>query len=402
MEGDYDRGYACVPDAETARAQAKLDAPSATRRTDAVQGATWQSEFGFENELFPSFVLTTGGRIIKVPENPRFFGDPLGLARVTINPTVANAKVHVEVLVEGFAAPSSLDAMLGEAGQPYALAPILRWNFSKLENISQSIPAIVTYKVSVNNSVGEETRPIRVRSVNDVPFEIDTPDGKQTDLSFLFAGYVNESDPFVETVLQEALQYHAVNSFVGYQSGSDAVRLQVFALWNVLQRRNLHYSSITTASAASSTGHVHSQAVRFIDQSIVSQQANCVDGSVLFASLMYKVGIQPLLVVKPGHMFVGYYLDSGHKEFEFLETTKLGAGHQPTIMRNVAFSPVLHPAQGSESYRQFIEAVQFATNVYTQEVAPALQQHRPHYLLIDVAKARQAGVNAIPHEEKAR
>jgi hypothetical protein len=144
---------------------------------------------------------------------------------------------------------------------------------------------------------------------------------------------------------------------------------------------------------------VHSQAVRFINQSITSQQANCVDGSVLFASLIYKIGIQPILVLKPGHMFVGYYLDPGHKEFEFLETTKLGAGHQPGITRNIAFSPVLHPALGSESYRQFIEAVRYATNDYTQEVAPAVQQHRPHYLLIDVAKARQLGVNAIPHKD---
>ncbi len=398
MEGDYDRVYACVSDAETSKVQAKLDAMAAARKTDGVQGATWESKFDFDNELYPSFVLSTGGRILKTPDNPHFFGDPLGLARILIRPTVPNAKVHVDVQVEGFTAVSSLDATLGDAGQQYALAPILRWNYSRLQSVDQSIPATVTYKLTVNNTVGTEIRPIRIRSVNDVPFEIDTPDGKQTDLSFLFAGYVNESHPFVETVLQEALQYHAVNSFVGYQSGPNAVRLQVFALWNVLQRRNLHYSSITTASASSPTGHVHSQAVRFIDQSITSQQANCVDGSVLFASLMYKIGIQPLLVVKPGHMFVGYYLDAGHKEFEFLETTKLGAGHQPTIMRNVAFSPVLHPVQTSESYRQFIEAVQFATNVYTQEVAPAIQQHRPHYLLIDIAKARQAGVNAIPHE----
>lgn len=374
----------------------------AQQATNGVQGATWTSEFGFENELFPSFVLITGGRVIKNPDSSHLFGDPLGLARVTIKPTVANARVHVDVQVEGYTEVSSLDATLGGAGQQYALAPILRWDYSRLEKVDQSIPANVTYKVTVNNTIGTETRPIRIRSINDVPFEIDTPNGKQNDLSFLFAGYVNESHPFVETVLQEALQYHAVNSFVGYQSGPDAVRMQVFALWNVLQRRNLHYSSITTASAASSTGHVHSQAVRFIDESISSQQANCVDGSVLFASLMYKIGIRPLLVLKPGHMFVGYYLDPQHKTFEFLETTKLGAGHQPTLMKNVAFSPVLHPAQGSESYRQFIEAVQFGTNAYTQEVAPAIQQHKPHYLLIDVAKARQAGVNAIPHDDKAR
>jgi hypothetical protein len=398
MEGDYDRGYACISDAETAKAKDRLEALSATQRTGDLKDATWETTFDFDNELYPSLVLSTGGRTLRVPNDPHFFGDPIGLARVVIRPTVPNAKVHVEVQVEGFAGVSALDVTLGAPGQQYAIAPLIRWNYSRLDTVNQSIPAIVTYKVTVNGTVGEETRPIRVRSVNDVPFEIDGANGKQNDLSFLFAGYVNESHPFVETLLQEALHYKAVDSFVGYQSGPDAVRLQVFSLWNVLQRRNMHYSSVTTASASSPSGKVHSQAVRFIDQSITSQQANCADGSVLFASLMYKIGIQPLLVVKPGHMFVGYYLDPDHKQFEFLETTKLGAGPQPSLLRNVAFSALL-PARLSESYREFLEAVQFATNVYSQEVSPAIQEHRPHYVLIDIAKARQAGINAIPHRE---
>ena len=237
--------------------------------------------------------------------------------------------------------------------------------------------------------------------MNDAPFAVVRPDGKVEDLSFLFAGYVNESHPFVQTVLQRALQYHAVNAFVGYQRGPQEVRLQVFALWNVLQRDHIHYSSITTPSAASPSGHVYSQAVRFIDQSIESQQANCVDGSVLFASLLYKIGIDPILIQKPGHMFVGYFLQEGHKQPEFLETTILGAGHQPGSM-NIAFSPVLHPVQGSESWNQFAQAIQVATNTFNQEVLPGLQQHKPQYRIIDIAKARQAGVNSIPRPTGAR
>jgi hypothetical protein len=182
-----------------------------------------------------------------------------------------------------------------------------------------------------------------------VPFyESTSLSGKPQDLSYLFAGYVNESHPFIQKVLQEALQYKAVNGFYGYQVGPEGVRLQVFALWNVLQREHFHYSSITTPSAASPSGHVYSQAVRFMGQSIDSQQANCVDGSVLFASILYKIGIEPVLVLKPGHMFVGYYIDRNHKQFEFLESTMLGAGHQPSSF-NLPFG-LLHPVQGSESW----------------------------------------------------
>jgi hypothetical protein len=47
---------------------------------------------------------------------------------------------------------------------------------------------------------------------------------------------------------------------------------------------------------------------------------------------------------------------------------------------------------------RFLDAVNFATNVHTKEVAPAVEAHKPHYLVIDVAKAREVGINAIPHK----
>ena len=42
-------------------------------------------------------------------------------------------------------------------------------------------------------------------------------------------------------------------------------------------------------------------------QALESSQINCVDGSVLFASLLRSINIEPILVRTPGHMFVGYY-----------------------------------------------------------------------------------------------
>ncbi|PYV68131.1 MAG: hypothetical protein DMG97_25605 [Acidobacteria bacterium] len=364
--------------------------------------AQWEPFFDFDGELYPSVVLAMSGRTMKTPGGKNYFGDPLGFAEVKIRPAVPNAQAHVEIQIEGVSQTSALDVTLPEAGQDYRIAPLLRYDYSRLAATEQSIPATVTYSVKVNGSdLGQQTRSIRIRSVNDVPFELVRPDGKAEDLSPLFAGFVNESHPFVQTVLQKALQYHAVNAFLGYQRGPEEVRMQVFALWNVLQRDHIHYSSITTPSASSPTGHVYSQAVRFIDQSVDSQQANCVDGSVLFASLLYKIGIDPILVKKPGHMFVGYFLDEVHKQPEFLETTMLGVGHQPGSM-NINFSPVLHPAQGSESYKQFVQAVAFASTTFKQEVLPALQEHKPGYRVIDIAKARQAGINSIPHSAGTR
>jgi hypothetical protein len=362
--------------------------------------AGWKPHFENDNELFPSVVLAMSGRKFNTRPDSRMLGDPIGMAGILIRSSVPNAHTHVVIQIDGFSAASDIDVTLPAAGQLYNVMPTMRYDFQRLAALDQSVPANVSYSVSVNGTdLGKETLPIRVRSVNDVPFLAQGPDGKSQDLSVLFAAYVDESHPFVDRVLQEALNYHAVNEFVGYQRGPDAVRLQVFALWNVLQRRHIRYSSITTPSAASPSGHTYSQSVRFIDQSIASQQANCVDGSVLFASLLYKIGIQPVLVHKPGHMFVGYYLDAGRKQLEFLETTMLGAGSQPSAM-NIGFSTTLHPVQGSESWKQFIQAVEIGDKTFNTEVQPALQQHTLGYSVIDIAKARQAGINSIPRASR--
>jgi len=354
-----------------------------------VATTTWQPKFEFNGELFPSFVLTMNGRpsnLLTTPEQRAgvwWIGERTPMASVSIRPASPNTRVHVTIEIDGFTDPSSLDATLPEASAQYIVSPVLRYHYTRLEAVQQSIPATVIYTVQIDGQEPQQlTLDIRVRSINDVPLGMIRSDGYQ-DLSALFAGYVNESDPFVENVLQEALQSKIVNSFDGYQKGLDDVRHQVFALWYVLQQHGLHYSSITTPSAASPGGRVASQAVRFIDQSVQSQQANCVDGSVLFASLLYKIGIKPALVVIPGHMFVGYYLDKELQRPQFLETTMLGAGP--------------HPRSVKESWQQFNSAVIFANQEYDQKARPGLQQHTRGYSFIEIEKMRQAGVNAIPH-----
>jgi hypothetical protein len=219
--------------------------------------------------------------------------------------------------------------------------------------------------------------------VNDVPFYVESDlNGESMDLSAIFAGFVNESHPAVQQILQEALDLKAVQRFVGYTENPSDAALQAIAIWYALQKRQVRYSNVTTPSASSTSGKVVSQAVRFIDESINSQQANCVDGSVLFASILYKIGIHPILVRMPDHMFVGYWLNEEHTDYGFLETTLLGEGRRPGSYK--------------ESLNRFSQAEDFALKLFNEEVRPALEKEEPGYMLIDIAGARKLGINAIP------
>jgi hypothetical protein len=69
---------------------------------------------------------------------------------------------------------------------------------------------------------------------------------------------------------------------------------------------------------------VTSQHVRSFEEALASGQANCVDGTVLFASLLRKIGIDVQLVLVPGHMFLSYFLQPNQQQRQALETTVLG------------------------------------------------------------------------------
>jgi hypothetical protein len=346
--------------------------------------ATWEAKLEFDRELYPSYILTVSGprENVEIPKD--YIGDPAGIAEVWIVPSVPNAKVHVDISIDGWASPSELDTTLTRVGTGYRLAPYIRYDFVQLARTNQSYPAMIRYAVSVNGvDLGWDQIPIRVRSVNDVPFYVESDlTGESQDLSAIFAGFVNERHPAVQQILQEALNLKAVQRFVGYTENPADVGLQVIAIWYALQRRGVRYSNATTPSAASLSGRVYSQAVRFIDESIDSQQANCVDGSVLFASVLYKIGIHPILVRTPEHMFVGYWLDEEHSAYEFLETTLLGEGRRPGSLK--------------ESANRILRAVEFANKVFNENVQPAVEKDEPGYFIIDIAEIRKLGINAIP------
>ena len=81
---------------------------------------------------------------------------------------------------------------------------------------------------------------------------------------------------------------------------------------------------VGSANTSLSSNVVYTQRVRTLDDALESSQINCVDGSVLLASLMKAININPILVRIPGHMFVGYYTDKSHKD---RKSTRLNSSH---------------------------------------------------------------------------
>lgn len=351
---------------------------------------TWET--AIPDQGFPAKILSMGA--VAAKGTSQILCDPRSSFRVRVKSSTPATRVHVEVKVDGFFLDvSSCDATLENADRQYVIAPTPRWDMHKLALNDQPVPATVVVSVKANGvDLGQKTSRLQLRAVNDVPFAFKDDEGHITDQSYLFAAFVNENSPVVEVILKEALQWGAVGHFIGYQRSAEEVRMQVFAIWNVLQRHNVKYSSITTPSGFSEK--VRSQSVRFVDEAFRMSQANCVDGSVLFASVLYKITIQPVLVMKPGHMFVGYHI-SPQGPLEFLETTMIG--NFPPVLRDKPFpGHDLAYFQTIPSYKEFMAAVKKGDEEYRSEVRPKLQADAPGYRIIEIKKAREMGISPIP------
>ena len=318
--------------------------------------------------LFPSAILSvasTDAQVI-VPVDSMYVGNPKSIIGIRIKTKRANSRVRIEVAESNFYSQSVSEFLLDKPNTEYTIYPDIIWNYESLKNNIQAVPASVVVKVELNGKdLGQRVRTFSVRSINECLLGYYTTGRKYHDTGIFFAAYVNEDHPLIDQVLREALNTRIVNKFVGYQFGTVAVDNQVYALWNVLQKRKFRYSSVSNTSLSSNV--VFSQRVRTLDDALSSSQINCVDGSVLFASLLRAVNITPILVRTPGHMFVGYYTNSKETDINFLETTLIGDVDMDDFFPDEKLdSTMVGKSQNQMSRITFDKSKEYANRKYNQ------------------------------------
>ena len=351
---------------------------------------------GWENQLFPSYLISTA--TLKVGEPPaeqHLLGEPFGVLGVEVEALAENTPVKVTITCDEYFEPSEFSGVLPTPGQKYTILPKVKFNFEKLSQCRQATPTTVTFRVQLGSEpVTETSQTLTIRSINDCAFHIQQ--GQQpVDMSLNFTAYVNEQHPFVDKLLREALDLGVVDAFIGYQGKSpESVIRQVYALWDLMVARDLRYSSITATAAASNS--VASQHVRMLEETINNTQANCVDGSVLFASLLRKIGIDSALIMQPDHCYMGFWADEEHTIFLALETTLMGVtAETPDEVPEDLEASVDESLRRSKSWPSFVQAILDGTAKHLNDKEKF--QTDPEYQVIDIALARQAGFLPIPY-----
>ncbi len=236
---------------------------------------------------------------------------------------------------------------------------------NKLLRNHSIVPTTISLNVKQGDkNIFEETKKIKVRAADDMVWSLNTP----YDTEPLIAAWVTPNDDMVEKILSNAKERRFFNrSLFGYQS--DDVVPQVKAIFNAVRNYGVSYVSSTM-----SFGKIgFTQRVRLPRESILDKSANCIDGAVLFASLFENIGFEPVIVLIPGHAFVGVRLAPNSRETLFIETTMVGRSSLTSILTLT---------------KTFDAAVKEGNDEFNK----AMQTNPNSVRIVDIKKARENGI----------
>lgn len=287
----------------------------------------------------PTYKVVAGidGDIFPVFANFASFQKPadrqLGIVAVTVsNSTSELVSNRVAVQIAGWSDEEIQIVELG-TGQVRKLlfAPTFRSRFYGNREITAA-----TAKVTVSDMGGREvyaaTVPVRLRSVDDMYW------GKDFINAQFIASWVTPHDSHVEAILSRAKEFMVGRRLPGYESWKSpeaqerTTYAQAKAIYRALQKKGVSYVKSSATLGPQSNAEV-TERVRMPQESLRHASANCIDGVVLYASLFENLGMNPVIVLVPGHAYVGVRVADGSDRFLYLETSLTGRARFETALR---------------------------------------------------------------------
>ncbi len=173
-------------------------------------------------------------------------------------------------------------------------------SLSKPETVAHEIVASVTDPLG--NIVLYRVEPLRVRSKYDMDL---------SEICVRSAQFVNPRNPAVEKLVHDsegplARCIGGDHSMMGYQWKGKEVSRQMKAVYDMFHGMGMRYLSDTfTFSKTASYQHVKTP-----DRVLEDRSGNCLELSILYASIIEAMGMEPVIAFPPGHAVVGVVLST--------------------------------------------------------------------------------------------
>jgi hypothetical protein len=275
---------------------------------------TYQVEAGMDGEIYPVFANYASLQ----KQDERSFG----VVSVKVsNPSDGPLRERIAVKVAGWSDQEiqMVDLAPG-ASKVYMFAPTF---LPRLYNNHEI--AAATADVSITDMAGhgiyETTAPVRLRSSEDMYW------GNHFRYAPFIASWVTPHDLHVESVLKAAKAFIPDHRLPGYESWKslDQQEQETYrearAIFTALKQMGLSY----VKSSATFGDHKNvSERVRMPRVSLGQSSANCIDAAVMYASLFENLGMDPTVVIVPGHAYVGVRVAPNVEKFLFIDVALTG------------------------------------------------------------------------------
>jgi hypothetical protein len=276
--------------------------------------STYKVQAGMDGEIYPVFA-----NYASLQKQDERSSSVLSVTVTNDSQTALRQRIAVRVVGWSDEEVQSIELPAGVA-KTYLFAPTFLPRFYENREI-----VAATAEISVSdlagNSVYQTTLPVRIRSAEDMYW------GYGFKYAPFIASWVTPHDLKLEAMLGHAKNYVADHRLPGYESWKNAQQqeqetyLEAKAIFMALKELGLSY---VKSSDTLGGNKGLSERVRKPWVSLVQTSANCIDAAVMYASLFENLGMEPTVVIVPGHAYAGVRVAHGSQKFLFIDVALTG------------------------------------------------------------------------------
>ena len=176
----------------------------------------------------------------------------------------------------------------------------LQVNTDKLLSLTEKVTSILTLKIkSMEGTIKEQVFPISFMAYNQWHGTDCYPQ--------LLASFITPNHPCIASIVKRASEHLfklcGSSDFSGYISGDEKyVFYQIEAIYQALCEEGFSY--VLDMPSYETRG----QRIRLANEVMANKLGNCMDLTLLFASCLEFIGLNTLLVMELGHIYLGVWL----------------------------------------------------------------------------------------------
>jgi hypothetical protein len=140
------------------------------------------------------------------------------------------------------------------------------------------------------------------------------------DMTRMLGAFVTPNALEVLDVLRDAATERGPGGMVGYQVDAAGVEAQVRAVFAALKKRGVVYVNSVISHGARPQDFM--QRIRLPREALAHRSANCLDGTVLTASVLEAGSLTPGILLVPKHALLAWRTQS-EGDWDYLETTMI-------------------------------------------------------------------------------